>query len=55
VKDFRCPRCRKLLARYRECGELQIKCPRCGYLTVHIDEHKKTSQYEEQIYISSGN
>ncbi|NMA63721.1 MAG: Com family DNA-binding transcriptional regulator [Syntrophomonadaceae bacterium] len=28
--DFRCHKCNKLLGRYRECRELEIKCPRCG-------------------------
>ncbi|NMA62705.1 MAG: Com family DNA-binding transcriptional regulator [Syntrophomonadaceae bacterium] len=28
--DFRCHKCNKLLGRYRDCRELEIKCPRCG-------------------------
>lgn len=30
MKDFRCKNCQKLLGKYRECEELEIKCPRCG-------------------------
>lgn len=30
MKEFRCKNCRKLLGKYRECSELEIKCPRCG-------------------------
>lgn len=28
--DFRCRKCNKLLARYSQCQELEIKCSRCG-------------------------
>lgn len=31
MKEFRCQKCNKLLGKYRECRELEIKCPRCGY------------------------
>lgn len=30
MNDFRCRKCNKLLCRYRECLELEIKCPRCS-------------------------
>ncbi|NLN86014.1 MAG: Com family DNA-binding transcriptional regulator [Syntrophomonadaceae bacterium] len=30
LKDFRCQKCQKLLGKYRECQQLEIKCPRCG-------------------------
>ncbi|WP_459910159.1 Com family DNA-binding transcriptional regulator [Desulfotomaculum defluvii] len=30
MQDFRCAKCQKLLARYRDCQVLEIKCPRCG-------------------------
>lgn len=32
LKDFRCGRCKRLLARMGENTELQIKCARCGTL-----------------------
>ena len=32
LKDFRCGRCKRLLARMGENTELQIKCSRCGTL-----------------------
>ncbi len=28
--DMRCTKCNKLLARYKQCLELEIKCTRCG-------------------------
>ncbi|HRY13154.1 MAG TPA: Com family DNA-binding transcriptional regulator [Syntrophomonadaceae bacterium] len=30
LKDFRCHKCQKLLGKYLECRQLEIKCPRCG-------------------------
>lgn len=30
MRDFRCSKCNKLLARYDKCQELEIKCTRCG-------------------------
>jgi len=30
LRDFRCSKCNKLLARYIRCQELEIKCTRCG-------------------------
>jgi len=30
LKDFRCQKCHKLLGKYLECRQLEIKCPRCG-------------------------
>lgn len=30
MRDFRCKNCNKLLAKYRKCEELEIKCPRCS-------------------------
>jgi phage FluMu protein Com len=30
LQEFRCKKCQKLLAKYRECRILQIKCTRCG-------------------------
>ncbi|MDD4774975.1 MAG: Com family DNA-binding transcriptional regulator [Syntrophomonas sp.] len=30
LKDFRCQKCHKLLGKYLECVQLEIKCPRCG-------------------------
>ncbi|MBX8488041.1 Com family DNA-binding transcriptional regulator [Pseudomonas cichorii] len=32
LKDCRCNKCKRLLARLGEYTELQIKCPRCGML-----------------------
>ncbi|MBX8615007.1 Com family DNA-binding transcriptional regulator [Pseudomonas cichorii] len=32
LKDFRCGKCKRLLARMGEYTELQIKCSRCGTL-----------------------
>jgi phage FluMu protein Com len=29
--DFRCKRCNRLLGKYKDCKQLEIKCPRCGY------------------------
>jgi phage FluMu protein Com len=29
--DFRCRNCNRLLGKYKECKQLEIKCPRCGY------------------------
>lgn len=37
MQDFRCTRCNRLLARYQECQELEIKCPRCGSLNQLAD------------------
>lgn len=33
LKDFRCDKCRRLLARVGIFTELQIKCSRCGALS----------------------
>ncbi|MEG6522074.1 Com family DNA-binding transcriptional regulator [Desulfotomaculum sp. 1211_IL3151] len=32
MQDFRCAKCQKLLARYRNCQMLEVKCPRCGQI-----------------------
>ncbi|MDD3022661.1 MAG: Com family DNA-binding transcriptional regulator [Syntrophomonadaceae bacterium] len=40
MKDFRCKSCQKLLGKYRECEELEIKCPRCG-LTNSLKKKEK--------------
>lgn len=37
MKEFRCLKCRRLLGRYRECRDLEIKCPRCGLLNRMIE------------------
>ncbi|MEN6348374.1 MAG: hypothetical protein ABFD08_03105 [Syntrophomonas sp.] len=36
---FHCIRCGKLLGKYRECKQLEIKCPRCRH--INILNHKK--------------
>ena len=41
LKDFRCGKCKRLLARMGEHTELQIKCSRCGTLN-----HAKASSLE---------
>jgi phage FluMu protein Com len=30
LQDLRCRKCNKLLGKYLECKQLEIKCPRCG-------------------------
>ncbi len=45
MNDLRCKKCNKLLCRFRDCGELEIKCPRCGTVNsltnyVHITKPK---------------
>ena len=30
MTEFRCKKCNRLLARFNECQELEIKCSRCG-------------------------
>jgi len=30
MTEFRCKKCNRLLARFDECQELEIKCTRCG-------------------------
>jgi phage FluMu protein Com len=32
--DFRCTKCNKLLAKYMQCQDLEIKCTRCGMQNV---------------------
>jgi len=32
MKELRCIKCKKLLARYARCERIEIKCPRCGHL-----------------------
>ncbi|WP_236198455.1 Com family DNA-binding transcriptional regulator [Pseudomonas pseudonitroreducens] len=32
LKEYRCGKCRRLLARLGKSTEAQIKCPRCGAL-----------------------
>ncbi|MEN6325541.1 MAG: Com family DNA-binding transcriptional regulator [Syntrophomonas sp.] len=44
MKDFRCKNCRKLLGKYRECGELEIKCPRCGL--TNMLKRKEISEFD---------
>ena len=36
--QFRCEKCRKLLAKYDRCWGLEIKCPRCGHLNHLTDK-----------------
>lgn len=40
MNDFRCPRCNKLLFRYRLKGslEVQVKCTRCNTIAVLKEE-----------------
>ncbi|MBK5541524.1 Com family DNA-binding transcriptional regulator [Pseudomonas sp. TH05] len=42
LKECRCGKCRRLLARVGEFTELQIKCSRCGTLN-----HVKASSLEQ--------
>ncbi|MGI6469534.1 MAG: Com family DNA-binding transcriptional regulator [Syntrophomonadaceae bacterium] len=56
MKDLRCKKCNKLLCRYRDCGELEIKCPRCGSVNsltngIHI-VRPKTAKKEERAVIT---
>lgn len=30
MQELRCSKCNKLLGKYSECKQLEIKCPRCG-------------------------
>lgn len=30
MTEFRCKKCNRLLARFNDCQELEIKCSRCG-------------------------
>ncbi len=47
--DIRCDKCNKLLGKFRECRELEIKCPRCGELNRYTAiEHKIPSQPAEK-------
>lgn len=46
MNDFRCRKCQKLLGKYRECRELEIKCPRCGTTNIlaPAELRKKTEE-----------
>ncbi|MBI6854185.1 Com family DNA-binding transcriptional regulator [Pseudomonas cichorii] len=48
LKDCRCNKCKRLLARLGEYTELQIKCPRCGTLN-----HVKAASLEKTLVSQS--
>lgn len=55
MNDLRCKKCNKLLCRFRECLELEIKCPRCGTinsLSHHAHTAKPKTVKEERTVIS---
>jgi phage FluMu protein Com len=49
LKDYRCGKCNRLLARVGELTELQIKCSRCGTLN-----HVKATRLEPSPLSDSG-
>jgi len=58
MKDLRCKKCNKLLCRYRDCVELEIKCPRCGTVNsltncVHIAKPKPAKEERTVIAVRS--
>ncbi|MEN6389404.1 MAG: Com family DNA-binding transcriptional regulator [Syntrophomonas sp.] len=34
MQEFRCKKCKKLLGRYHQCKQLEIKCPRCSKINI---------------------
>ena len=55
MQDFRCAKCQKLLARYRNCQMLEIKCPRCGQInklkSVCLTEEVKEITYNKTLAV----
>ncbi|WP_122665490.1 Com family DNA-binding transcriptional regulator [Pseudomonas viridiflava] len=48
LKDCRCGKCKRLLARVGEYTELQIKCSRCGTLNHVRAESPESSPLSDQ-------
>jgi phage FluMu protein Com len=48
VNDFRCNKCHKLLGKYRDCLELEIKCPRCGSRNSLAQKLKNENENERE-------
>jgi len=44
VEQFRCKKCRKLLAKYEYFTKIEIKCPRCNYINKLIKDPKDCSK-----------
>ncbi|MDD4802970.1 MAG: Com family DNA-binding transcriptional regulator [Syntrophomonas sp.] len=40
LTELRCQKCNKLLVRYQECSQLEIKCPRCHSLNRLVTQTK---------------
>jgi phage FluMu protein Com len=53
LKDFRCKKCQKLLGKYRDCVELEIKCPRCGSRNTLGPTEKKNNVGEKELYFAA--
>lgn len=49
LKEVRCGKCERLLAKVGPLTELQIKCPRCGALN-----HLKAESLPERAPLSAG-
>jgi phage FluMu protein Com len=49
VNDFRCNKCHKLLGKYRNCLELEIKCPRCGSRNSLSQKVRNESESEKEL------
>ncbi|MEN6348446.1 MAG: Com family DNA-binding transcriptional regulator [Syntrophomonas sp.] len=50
MNDFRCKKCQKLLGKYRECEQLEIKCPRCGTKNILKENEKVNMNFINNTY-----
>ncbi|PKM78630.1 MAG: Com family DNA-binding transcriptional regulator [Firmicutes bacterium HGW-Firmicutes-15] len=46
MQDLRCKKCNKLLGKYLDCKQLEIKCPRCG-LSNYVRENLSCTSREK--------
>lgn len=55
MKEIRCGRCRRLLARAKHFNELEVKCPRCNTLN-HVRAEspvleRPRASHQEPLYV----
>lgn len=48
MKEFRCKKCRKLLAKVSDYSELEIKCNRCKQINYYTTSSKQDNRHAKQ-------
>lgn len=48
LKEFRCKKCRKLLAKISDYSEIEIKCNRCKQINYYVSSSNLEYQHAKQ-------